>query len=323
MFGVLLQVLTDHFPTIMAIFEQTTKPTVPSPTPTTQFFAPRAPSFKGETPGRSKLSRDLDYFLSSQSLLDISKKIQVCKRTKLSQTKITPSSRVDTQTAVVLDEVMGRATLCGSLKQYIELKGKPISDGNFLVHKHSLYNDYLRTPGDAGSSGSKFDSDDWHRAVNQYLTSAESGFKSMPLGDRRERIKEVGGFYDRTNDKVNMPSDGTFGNALHEAVHRLSKPLLKNLYGSELNEGVTQYFTDMILRDEGLPPVSGHKYGDNLTLAKHLVRKIGGFDLLAKLYFSGSVEVHKKILVLLGIYKTENDPIRRVGWSEILRAIRK
>jgi hypothetical protein len=71
------------------------------------------------------------------------------------------------------------------------------------------------------------------------------------------------GFYDYINTKtIHVRPSAVFGTALHEAVHSLAQqqlytdlPLINNVSSHLVNiltEGVTAFFTDSILNDEGL-----------------------------------------------------------------------
>ena len=51
-----------------------------------------------------------------------------------------------------------------------------------------------------------------------------------------------------------------------------------------INEGVTQYFTDRVLREQGLSEVTDHEYTDELACAKKLVLATNE-DVVARAYF--------------------------------------
>ena len=117
------------------------------------------------------------------------------------------------------------------------------------------------------------------------------------------------GFLDSKQSIIHLRPGAKFGTAMHEAVHRLASPSLysgllpvaakasKDL-AEVLKEGVTAYFTDLILNDEGL---SGHvdSYSKLKKKAAKLVAALGsdGFDLIAKFNFQGAgiVEIGEKL----------------------------
>jgi hypothetical protein len=117
-----------------------------------------------------------------------------------------------------------------------------------------------------------------------------------------ERGYAIGGFYDQRTDAIHLPRDSKFGHALHEAIHKYSpttrcaKQLDPNTVefrpssvalcncGEFLNEGLTQYFADIVLRDQGLPKFTGHAYGPQLACATRFVDTYH-LDSVARLYF--------------------------------------
>jgi Domain of unknown function (DUF4157) len=113
--------------------------------------------------------------------------------------------------------------------------------------------------------------------------------------------KSTVGFFDPKKSVVHLRPTAQFGTALHESVHRLASPAL---FGSfflvaqdistdlldVLKEGVTAYFTDKILNDEGLP-----NFNDAYRSQKHKVEaletalKTDGFDVIAKFNFQANI----------------------------------
>jgi hypothetical protein len=102
-----------------------------------------------------------------------------------------------------------------------------------------------------------------------------------------EQGKKIGGFYDRQTDTIHLPPDAKFGTALHESMHKYSKLLLKGACSQFLSEGLTQYFADIALADQGLPKFTGHVYQDQLKCA---TRFVNAFHLeeVASAYFLGT-----------------------------------
>ena len=115
--------------------------------------------------------------------------------------------------------------------------------------------------------------------------------------------KSTVGFYDYDKSVVHLRPDARFATALHESVHRLASPTIYKSYLSQANavsgdlmdivkEGLTAYFTDLILNDEGLPNFNDanrtHKKKVEALVAKLKDSGADGFDLVAKLHFNGS-----------------------------------
>lgn len=104
----------------------------------------------------------------------------------------------------------------------------------------------------------------------------------------------VMGFYDYVNtNTIHVRPSAVFGTALHETVHSLAAPQLylalhvikdvsSNLLGA-LTEGLTAYFTDCLLHDEGLTnfvDAYANQKNDAIKLVKAL-----GFDVIANFNF--------------------------------------
>jgi len=216
-------------------------------------------------------------------------------------------STINRQTPEVLDALMDYAASCGSLSQYITLRATKLSEGHYRTYRHQRSDDFL----EGIRSHAAFDANEWHRAVKAYLPGSE-----------RSEIAKIGGFYNRVDDTINLPADSTFGNALHEAVHRISGGMARGRFGHYLNEGITQLFADIILNDIGLPAATGHNYGSNLADARLLVTGAGGIDLVARAYFQGSNDAIQQIFVLLGLIPNVQT-VRAVREADLLAAIRR
>jgi hypothetical protein len=118
-----------------------------------------------------------------------------------------------------------------------------------------------------------------------------------------ERGHAIGGFYHRPTDAIHLPRDSKFGHALHEAIHKYSpttqcveqpdpttRITISNTTvahckcGSFLSEGLTQYFADVVLADQGLPKFTDHAYKKELACATRFVDTFH-LDSVARLYF--------------------------------------
>jgi hypothetical protein len=149
------------------------------------------------------------------------------------------------------------------------------------------------------------------------------------LGSSSSVPAHIMGFLDSKQSIIHLRPDAKFGTAMHEAVHRLASPSLysgrlplaakvsKHL-AEVLKEGVTAYFTDLILSDEGL---SGHvdSYSKLKKKAAKLVAALGsdGFDLIAKFNFqsAGIVEIGEK----LGLSKDKYIALKGGAVTEVFK----
>src|SRR5262245_48236147 len=110
----------------------------------------------------------------------------------------------------------------------------------------------------------------------------------IPAGSTEEKeLITRRGFYHRPTDAIHLRPAANVGHALHEAIHKFSSPGFRSVFGGYLDEGVTQYFTDVVLVEQGLGKMTTHTYQDQLRCANRL---IGHFnpDIIAKAYFQGA-----------------------------------
>ncbi len=142
----------------------------------------------------------------------------------------------------------------------------------------------------------------------------------------------VMGFYDYTTSIVHVRPGATFGTALHEAIHSLASPnvyaglqIAKNVSNdlvSVLTEGLTAFFTDRVLKDEGLPTFND-AYRGWKAKAEKLATALApdGFELLAKFNFvNGNVYAIGK---RLGLSDKEYAALKGGAMLEIFKLIEK
>ena len=174
---------------------------------------------------------------------------------------ITTTSRIDGKTRAHIQKAIEESEV---LRPY--LKGKfpaaAATEGKFEIHP---------------------DEEDFNQAYIGYRRIADAPRTEK---ERAKAYGDIGGFYDRANNAIHVRSRSRFGHALHEAMHKLANPAFRGYWGDKINEGVTQYFTDCVLREQGLPVGKDHKYQDHLVCARKLVTATSR-DIVAREYFLG------------------------------------
>ena len=147
-----------------------------------------------------------------------------------------------------------------------------------------LLRQYLRGKFPAQAITDRFrihsDEDTFNEAVKTHLGNKDL----MNKAQRAAAFGKLGGFYERGTNEVHVRSRTSFGHALHEAMHKVAHPVFKPYWKRFINEGVTQYFTDCLLKEQGLPAVTDHDYKDELACAKKLVEATS-FQVVAAAYF--------------------------------------
>jgi len=88
------------------------------------------------------------------------------------------------------------------------------------------------------------------------------------------------------------------GYVIHEFMHKLSGPTVKNMLGIFVNEGITQYFTDQFLTEGKYDILTDHGYKDNLDCANKIVSQTNE-DTVAKAYFNNDTTLISDLQKLL------------------------
>ena len=123
--------------------------------------------------------------------------------------------------------------------------------------------------------------------AKKYETYAKQ-HKDMP------DVKDVPGYTDRKSGVIELKLNSADVEAvLHEAVHLNSSELFAKNFGHALNEGVTEYFAEKILSEQGLS--GGRAYRDEYKLAQQLVATFNE-EQVANAYFKGDHTMYKAIL---------------------------
>lgn len=80
------------------------------------------------------------------------------------------------------------------------------------------------------------------------------------------------------------------GYVIHEFIHKLSGVMAKNMLGTFVNEGITQYFADQFLNEGRYEILTDHGYMDNLTCANKIVSQTNK-DTVADTYFNNKIKL--------------------------------
>src|SRR5215475_2768078 len=169
------------------------------------------------------------------------------------------TARVGKTTASLIQTVLERSR---ALRPYI---GQKL--GRVMIPKNFIHHDFDATFNNAYTG--------LHRIV-------------IPAGSAEEKeLITRRGFYHRPTDAIHLRPAANVGHALHEALHKFSSPGFRSVFGGYLDEGVTQYFTDLVLLEQGLGRMTTHAYQDQLRCANRLVGLFNP-DVIAKAYFQGA-----------------------------------
>ena len=119
----------------------------------------------------------------------------------------------------------------------------------------------------------------------------EKGDTTPMTGDEKDpEIKDVGGLTQKSapHNILLRERRSNFGDALHEAIHRISLPAFRSV-ASAANEGATDYFTRKVLAEAGLSPPKNN-YDRQVKSIEQLIDLVGEPLLGAAFFNAGKVQ---------------------------------
>jgi hypothetical protein len=188
---------------------------------------------------------------------------------------LTTTTLVGDRTASLLQTALERS---GELRAYIENKlNRVFIPRGFVVH----------------NSGPEFE-----RAYTRLHNI------TGPMGRAQElELERVRGFFHAPTQTIHLRPNAHTGYAMHEAIHKFADRGFRRVLGGFLDEGVTQYFTDIMLVEQGLDRMKSHLYEDQLACANHFVRVFRP-DAVARAYFQGGqhmTQLVNNVMTRLGV----------------------
>lgn len=166
---------------------------------------------------------------------------------------------------------------------------------------------YLEEAVAAGRKGDGFiavlDDDDWNAVYPEE-------FPSEPVGSEDETTTNAFVSNVKRGPAILNKARGTRSTAIHESMHRYAEDDVNNVWGFDLNEGITEYFTRLISDRNGEPAKNGgperDNYDDNIKFVRRSLLKVLGGDknaqeiVLAEINFKGKTDLLKeKVLAYL------------------------
>lgn len=126
-------------------------------------------------------------------------------------------------------------------------------------------------------------------------------------GHSQEDANEVPGFVNRAvklpiklrlpgrNDKKQIVTPANVEDAVHETIHLNSKTRFQETFGHACNEGMTEYFTELVMGEPG------HAYRDQVKFAAGFIAAVGsdGEKRVAEAYFKGTTTLYDEVSMAL------------------------
>ncbi|MBK8983218.1 MAG: DUF4157 domain-containing protein [Ignavibacteria bacterium] len=146
------------------------------------------------------------------------------------------------------------------------------------------------------------------------------GYKYKKLNDIQDQsIKEkdvhktIGGFVNPKTNDIFLHNRSNYCHAFHEALHAISyHRALRSNFGTDIMEGLTQYFTDVIFTEQTGKACKTHNYGSQLKCASKAVTTLGGFSNAAEIFFNA------KFNIVNDIAKTKS-----IGVMDFMKSIKQ
>lgn len=225
----------------------------PEPKPITS-----GPEFQAEMEEHKKLKERFETLRKQHEKRLVPPALDLLPLDVFKRAGLTATTRVGKTTASLIRTVLERSR---ALRPYI---GQKL--GRVMIPKNFIRHDFDATFDDAYVK--------LHKIV-------------IPAGSAEEKeLITRRGFYHRPTDAIHLRPAANVGHALHEAIHKCSSPGFRSVFGGYLDEGVTQYFTDVVLVEQGLGKMATHSYQDQLRCANRLIALFSP-DSVAKAYFQG------------------------------------
>ena len=208
----------------------------------------------GTTEGKKLLAHELTHVVQQKNA------DTVCRKTYLEEENISDTRTIDSESRVKEVILKTFANANSKLYKYIKDKIDKFKDKAVI---------------------SKDDADVYGHKYNRINKGSKWTDKEVK--------EHVQGFVDPKHQfNIYLYDRSKYCHAFHEAVHSLSNlPILLQFFGGFLNEGLTQYFTDIIFTEQIGQQCTTHDYKDQLEYATDLVAFVGE-DRMAKIFFLNS-----------------------------------
>lgn len=123
----------------------------------------------------------------------------------------------------------------------------------------------------------------------------------VPFGSAEEKaLLNIRRFFHRPTDSIHLRPNSNIGHALQMAIIKFSAPGFRSFFGNSLDEGVSLFFTNLVLREQKLEPMKSEGDTNHLACATDLV-SVAGHTLVTKAYFQDHSDLVKYLANKLSI----------------------
>jgi alkaline phosphatase D len=132
----------------------------------------------------------------------------------------------------------------------------------------------------------------------------------VPLGSKKEGLNNVRAFYHRPTDTIHVRPTANIGHALQAAVQKLASPPFRLFFGEAVDQGVSLYFANLVLTEQGLAPMTPEQQKGQLRCATILAGLVG-INMTGKAYFENHSDLINHLTSKLSIGPVRTDELSR------------
>ena len=123
----------------------------------------------------------------------------------------------------------------------------------------------------------------------------------IPSGSKEEKdLLNIRGFYHRPTDSIHLRQTANVGDALPLAIHKFSSPAFYNFFGNSIATGLSLYFANLVLAEQGLVQTMPEQLRDQLRCATDLAGLVG-LNMAGKAYFENHLDLRRHLKTNLSI----------------------
>ena len=199
----------------------------------------------------------------------------------LKRAGLTTATRVDSKTASLIQTALEQSRV---LRPFIAAKLKTITiSKNFVVHgwEPTFEAAYLKL----------------HKIV-------------VPMGSKKAGLDNIRAFYHRPTDAIHVRPSTNIGQALQVAIQKLSAPAFRIFFGEAVDQGLSLYFANLILAEQGLDRMAPEQQKNQLLCATNLTGLVGT-NMVGKAYFENHSDLINHLTSKLSIGPVRPEELTR------------
>jgi alkaline phosphatase D len=130
------------------------------------------------------------------------------------------------------------------------------------------------------------------------FNSAYLKFNKLVVPEKE--LLNIRGFYHRPTGSIHLRPRSTVGLALQLAIHQFSSPAFFGFFGKTMDQGLSLYFANLVLAEQGLAQTRPEHYRNQLRCATDLT-DLAGINMVGKAYFQNHLDLLRHLTTNLSI----------------------